>query len=301
MALESIQVSAVIPATPLDVYEAWLDGGRHGAMTGGNATVEPQVGGRHTAWDGYIEGRTLELDPGRRIVQSWRSLDFPVGAGDSRLEISLRAVDGGTELTILHSEIPEGQGVEYELGWIEHYFRPMAEYFSGRESEFLQERTQVSLPPLLSESVGAADPVSELAVLDGYAAAAPSNVDTQPGRATTHDDRTANGVGELRVIPEDARFTTELTPVERPSARPRVTLKKRVATSAKTKSKVTAKARSKAKATAKVAKSGAKAAKKRPATNSKKKQAAKRKAAPKKPAKKPTRKAKKRRAKRARR
>jgi iron complex transport system substrate-binding protein len=130
MAQDSIRMSAVFPATASEIYEAWLDPARHAKFTGGTATIEARVGGRHTAWDGYIEGTILELMPGQRIVQSWRSLDFPQEAPDSRLEIVFADAPGGTELTLVHTEIPEGQGVDYEEGWKEHYFKPMQRFFS---------------------------------------------------------------------------------------------------------------------------------------------------------------------------
>ena len=121
---------AVLPATPRRVYQAWLDGELHGAMTGGAATVEAaRVGGAFTAWDGYIEGTILALEPGRRIVQSWRSSDFPEGTPASRLEVALTRAEGGTRVTIRHSEIPAGQGGSYLDGWSEHYLAPMLRFF----------------------------------------------------------------------------------------------------------------------------------------------------------------------------
>ncbi|HEX8791205.1 MAG TPA: SRPBCC domain-containing protein [Polyangiaceae bacterium] len=129
MPLETVRLTAVLPASADRVYAAWLDSTEHTRMTGGKAVVDPTVGGEHSAWDGYIEGKTLELEPGRRIVQSWRTSDFPLGAGDSRLEVHLLDVPEGCELTIIHTEIPEGQGARYESGWDDHYFVPMAKYF----------------------------------------------------------------------------------------------------------------------------------------------------------------------------
>jgi uncharacterized protein YndB with AHSA1/START domain len=126
---DTLRVTAVVLASADRVYAAWLDGAEHTRMTGGKATVDPSVGGEHTAWDGYIMGKTLGLDPGRRIVQSWRTTDFPLNASDSRLEVHLLDVEGGCEVTILQTEIPEGQGAKYEAGWREHYFVPMAKYF----------------------------------------------------------------------------------------------------------------------------------------------------------------------------
>ena len=129
MAFDFIRVSTVLPASAARVYAAWLDAEKHAQMTGGAATVDPTVGGFHSAWDGYIAGRILELEPGARIVQSWRTTEFPVDHPHSHLEIRLRDVPGGCEITLVHSEIPEGQGERYESGWQGHYFNPMTEYF----------------------------------------------------------------------------------------------------------------------------------------------------------------------------
>lgn len=127
---ESFTLSTVIPASPARIYEAWLDGREHGAFTGGKAEVEPGIGGAFTAWDGYIRGRTLDLSEGRRILQSWRTTEFPAGSEDSLLELILEETTGGTRLTLRHSGIPEGQAASYEEGWGEHYFDPMKRYFA---------------------------------------------------------------------------------------------------------------------------------------------------------------------------
>ena len=42
----------------------------------------------------------------------------------------LEEVEEGTRLTLIHSEIPEGQGEQYRQGWEEHYFEGVREYFS---------------------------------------------------------------------------------------------------------------------------------------------------------------------------
>jgi uncharacterized protein YndB with AHSA1/START domain len=130
MKSDSIKVSAVIPAAPKDVYAAWMSGKGHGAMTGSAAKITARVGGKFTAWDGYIEGRTLERKPPSRIVQAWRTTDFSPDEPDSRLEVLLEEAKGGTRVTLRHTEIPSGQGAGYRKGWIEFYFQPMKEYFS---------------------------------------------------------------------------------------------------------------------------------------------------------------------------
>jgi len=127
---DSFEVSTVLTASVKQVYEAWLSSIEHSTMTGGAARIDATVGGQFSAWDGYISGTTLELEPYRRIVQSWRTIEFPVDAPDSRLEILLEESAAGTHLTLKHSNIPVGQGSGYESGWVENYFDPMRDYFS---------------------------------------------------------------------------------------------------------------------------------------------------------------------------
>ena len=128
---EKFEISVVLPATPQQVYAAWLNSQAHSDFTGSVAEIEPRVGGKFSAWDGYLWGKTLELEPPRRILQSWRTSEFPEDAPDSRLELLLEAVPEGTRLTLRHSEIPAGQGDEYRQGWDDNYFQPMLIYFGG--------------------------------------------------------------------------------------------------------------------------------------------------------------------------
>jgi uncharacterized protein YndB with AHSA1/START domain len=126
---ERIEVSGVIPASPTKIYVAWLSSDGHAAMTGAAAEASDAVGGRFVAWDEYITGQNLELEPNRRIVQAWRTTEFPEEAPDSHLEILLQAERGGTRITFVHTNIPEGQGPSYEQGWQDFYLVPMAKHF----------------------------------------------------------------------------------------------------------------------------------------------------------------------------
>src|ERR1041385_80577 len=76
---DSIQLEMLVAGEPARVFAAWLDGKEHAAFTGGGeAIVEPWTGGRFTAWDGYIHGILLGVDnEARRIVQTWRTSEFP--------------------------------------------------------------------------------------------------------------------------------------------------------------------------------------------------------------------------------
>ena len=127
MAIE-FEVFDWIPAPPQVIYAAWLSSDPHSKMTGSPATASSQVGGHFEAWDGYIQGQNLELEPPTRIVQHWRTREFAESDSDSRLEILLVAEGKGTTVTIRHSELPD-HGMQYQQGWIDAYFTPMKEYF----------------------------------------------------------------------------------------------------------------------------------------------------------------------------
>lgn len=119
-----------LPATPREVYDAWMSSEGHSAMTGGEATVEAHVGGKHTAWDGYVTGTTLALVPNKRIVQSWRTSEFTEEHLDSQIEITLEPTSEGCRLTLRHSDVPADQASDYKSGWVENYFEPMTAYFA---------------------------------------------------------------------------------------------------------------------------------------------------------------------------
>ncbi|MBN8582521.1 MAG: SRPBCC domain-containing protein [Anaerolineae bacterium] len=122
-------VSETLNASAETIYNAWLSTQGHTLMTGSPAKVDGRVKGEFTAWDGYIWGTFLELEASKRIVQAWRTSEFPDDADDSKVEVLLEEKDGKTKVTLIHSNIPEDQEDSYKQGWEDFYFKPMREYF----------------------------------------------------------------------------------------------------------------------------------------------------------------------------
>jgi activator of HSP90 ATPase len=114
------------------IYKAWLSSAGHSDLTGSPAKIDGAVDGDFAAWDGYIQGMFLELEENKRILQAWRTAEFPSEAEDSIVEILLEESHGKTKLTLNHSNIPEGQADSYKTGWEDFYFKPMREYFEGK-------------------------------------------------------------------------------------------------------------------------------------------------------------------------
>jgi uncharacterized protein YndB with AHSA1/START domain len=126
-------LTTTIPASAEEIYEAWLDSLGHSEMTGGEANMSDQVGAEVSAWDGYISGRNLELVPGERIVQSWRTIEFDDAHEDSVITVVLQEIGEGTLLTLEHSNVPDEQRSYEEGGWQSKYFEPMVAYFTERK------------------------------------------------------------------------------------------------------------------------------------------------------------------------
>ncbi|MGI5862702.1 MAG: SRPBCC domain-containing protein [Myxococcales bacterium] len=98
MASDSIVLSALIPASPKRIYQTWLSSEERATFTGSPAQIEDRVGSAFTAGGGYIAGTNRELLEGKRIVQSWRTTEFPPDAPDSLVDISFEydKQSGGT-------------------------------------------------------------------------------------------------------------------------------------------------------------------------------------------------------------
>jgi activator of HSP90 ATPase len=128
--MESLKMSITLPVKASELYKAWLDSKKHTAFTGAAAKQSSKVNANHSAWDGYISGKNLELKPGKKIVQSWRTSEFADNAPDSVLEVSFEEKAGKTKMNLYHHGLQKGDAKKYTQGWKDFYFKPMKAYFS---------------------------------------------------------------------------------------------------------------------------------------------------------------------------
>ncbi len=135
MALKTgtIRQTVFFKASPGDVYDALLDPKKHSEFTGSPATSDSSVGGKFTAWDEYITGKHLELVKGKKILQEWKTTEWPTGYPPSRLQFNFSLKRGGTELKMLHSKVPAEQVASYREGWVDSYWNPLKEYFAKKK------------------------------------------------------------------------------------------------------------------------------------------------------------------------
>ncbi len=130
--VKTIRQRVIIPASPTEVYEAFVDPKIHAAFTGSPAKGSRRVGSHFAACGGYIDSVHRELVPGKRIVQDWSTTEWPEGAPVSRLELTLKPVAKGTDVRLVHSNVPASQADSYRQGWIDYYWKPLEAYFKER-------------------------------------------------------------------------------------------------------------------------------------------------------------------------
>jgi activator of HSP90 ATPase len=133
--LTTITQKIIIPkVSPKQVYEVYVNPRKHSEFTESKATGKPVVGGKFTAWDKYISGKFVELEEGKRVVQEWTSTDFPEGYPPSKLELTFREVPKGTEITMVHSNVPKEIADDAADGWTEFYWAPIKKYFKKEKN-----------------------------------------------------------------------------------------------------------------------------------------------------------------------
>lgn len=120
----------IIPASPQEVYDAYVDPKKRSEFTGYKAAGKAVVGGKYTGIDDHISGKYLELENGKRIVSEWTSIDYDYGP--SKLELCFNKVPAGTELDIVISDVPEDQADEDADAWTQYWWDPLKKYFSDK-------------------------------------------------------------------------------------------------------------------------------------------------------------------------
>jgi len=117
------------------LFTFFLDSKLHTKITGSKAIINDTIGGKFTAWDGYINGEIISFEKNKRIVQKWRTTEFSNNDKDSTLEITIEEINKNqSKLTIKHTELPEGTEVAYKKGWKEFYIKPLKEFIKKQKS-----------------------------------------------------------------------------------------------------------------------------------------------------------------------
>jgi activator of HSP90 ATPase len=136
---EAIHQERIFKADRKRIYQTLLDTARFdkisaevraGMPPGAPPTrISAEVGGDFLIFGGYILGRQIELVPDRRIVQVWRTVNWPPGVY-SIAKYELTELGSGTRLVFDHTGFPQGEGEHLAAGWIAHYWEPLEKFLA---------------------------------------------------------------------------------------------------------------------------------------------------------------------------
>lgn len=133
MKTTEIKQKITFSATPKEVYDAIMDAEQHAEFTGSEVVIVNQKGTMYSAYDGYIDGKNMELIDGKKIVQTWRANE--VGWDDnyySEIRFEFEPHKNGTIMHFTHTGVPVDMADSFAKGWHEHYWAPMQEMFESR-------------------------------------------------------------------------------------------------------------------------------------------------------------------------
>ena len=129
--MKTIKQTAYFNATPHEIFELLMDSEKHAAFTGHKAEISRKKGGSFTAYDGWIQGRNLEIVKDKKIVQAWRGDDWEKGYY-SKAEFKLVKKGRGCKLTFTHTGVPDKHYKGINQGWNDHYWERMKKFLKKR-------------------------------------------------------------------------------------------------------------------------------------------------------------------------
>ena|SRR5271157_5263516 len=142
-ACEAIHQEVVFKASRKRVYDALTDAKQFNKViqlsaavssgmvpaTAKPAEISPEPGGAFSIYGGYITGRQIELVPGERIVQAWRTARWDPGVYSiAKFELTEQA--SSTKLVFDHTGFPNGDGEHLAEGWHGNYWEPLAKFLA---------------------------------------------------------------------------------------------------------------------------------------------------------------------------
>lgn len=124
--------SAEFRAPAEEAYQVFVDPQRIAAFTRGAPKVfeGAQKGGKFEIFDGNVSGEYLELEPPKKIVQSWRLAQWPAGHYSTlKIEFDQNDVDHVTVMRVTWDGVPVGQEEVTKRNWSEYYVKSIKQTF----------------------------------------------------------------------------------------------------------------------------------------------------------------------------
>lgn len=128
--MEEITKTYFIEAPIEKVWEALTDNSELEAWGADPADMSEDEEYEFSLWGGDIHGKNIEIVKPSKIVQEWFGGNWPK---PSTLTIELEKKDHGTEVSLLHENVPEEDMDKVDEGWDDSFFGPLKEYLEEED------------------------------------------------------------------------------------------------------------------------------------------------------------------------
>lgn len=116
----------IIPAELEDVYTALTNPFTIELWSGYPAIMDENIGTEFSLWEGDIVGKNLEIEKNKKIVQQWY---FGDQSEESIVTIKLFPDKKGTQVELIHKNIPDEDFENIKEGWNEYYFGSIKKFY----------------------------------------------------------------------------------------------------------------------------------------------------------------------------
>jgi activator of HSP90 ATPase len=121
--MKTIRKTYKTDATPAEVYQALTDEKMIELWSGSKAEMDLKDNGLFSLWEGSIHGKNLKVEK-NQIIQDWKEDKWD---NYSKVTINILVLDNGTEIELIHEDIPDKSKEAIDQGWDEYYFGPLIE------------------------------------------------------------------------------------------------------------------------------------------------------------------------------
>jgi len=132
---KTFQQRVTLPAPAAELYRMYLDPKRHAAITGSPVKIGARPGSPFRAFNGALSGKVLYTQPGRMIVQTWRSTGFGTGDIDSTLILTFWPRGRSGRIELVHANVADRDVRGVTKGWKTYYWAPWRAYLAGRRGQ----------------------------------------------------------------------------------------------------------------------------------------------------------------------
>ena len=116
----------ILSATPEEVFAALTNPATIQLWSGDPAVMSTEPGSEFSLWEGNIEGKNLEFEKDKKIVQQWY---FGEQQEESIVTMKLFADRNKTSLELRHTNIPDNDYDNIVYGWNNVYLGSLIEFY----------------------------------------------------------------------------------------------------------------------------------------------------------------------------